>query len=94
MVPLLQIKYCKTINIDGGKGKSGITNGKQFITNCAENANSQIKAWCNKKLPLDEFITKIKGLIEAQKYQHIEAISGNLFFNNCVSVIAFEIVMI
>ena len=38
-----------------GKGKIWHKKGKQFTTNDAENANSQIKAWCNEKLPLDEF---------------------------------------
>ena len=63
MVTLLQIKYCKTITVDGGKEKCGITNGKEFST------ISQIKAWYNEKLPLDEFIIRINGLIEAQEYQ-------------------------
>ena len=80
--------------LTGVREKCGITNGKEFTTNGAENANSQIKPWCYEKLPLDEFITKIKGSIEAQEYHYIEAISGNLFFNNCVSVIAFETVII
>ena len=56
-----------------------MTNGKEFITNGAENANSQIKVWCNKKLPINEFITKIKDLIKAQVCQYFKAISGNLF---------------
>ena len=60
MVPLLQIKYCKPINVGRGKGKMCIANGKEFTTNGAENANSQIKAWCNEELLLDEFITKLR----------------------------------
>ena len=31
---------------------------------------------------------------EAQEYQYVETITGNLFFNNCISMIAFETVMI
>ena len=50
---------------------------EEFTTNVAENANSQIKSWCNQKLPLHEFIKKLQDLVDAQEYQYVEAISGN-----------------
>ena len=50
---------------------------EEFTTNVAENANSQIKSWCNQKLPLHEFIKKLQDLVDAQENQYVEAISGN-----------------
>lgn len=58
------------------KTASGLVMATEYTTNVAENANSQIKSWCKEKLPLHEFIKKLKGLVDAQEYQYIEAISG------------------
>ena len=48
----------------------------EFYKNDIENVNSRIKFWVNEKLSLDEFIQKMKDLIECQERQYIDAISG------------------
>lgn len=48
----------------------------EFYTNVAENANSQIKSWCNGKSDLATFLQKLEKLIEDQERNYIDAISG------------------
>ena len=40
----------------------------EYTTNVVENANSQIKSWCDAKLPIDQFINNLKELVDAQEY--------------------------
>ena len=60
MIPSLQTKYCKTINVDGCKRKMWHKNDKEFTTNGAENANSQIKTWYMKNYHPMNLLQKLR----------------------------------
>ena len=45
----------------------------QFTTNGVESMNAELKRWVDSKLPIDQFINKLKMIVDAQENQYRDA---------------------
>ena len=45
----------------------------QFTTNGVESMNAELKRWVDSKLPINQFINKLKMIVDAQENQYRDA---------------------